>query len=201
MARVSILRFTLASFLVSANFLTGIALYSLIALYIQILQAGDRLEVDLWGWRNPSTDFLVVLGQRIAVFASIYIMLSILSVLLSSFSVSAILPYYFLFSILVFSSTFLVPVFPIIRKLQEEKREALHALDVKLQEQFRSITESPDRGAADEKLDQIDQLFGVREQIESAVVWPFKLRSLGTAMWIGFVSAIPVLAEFFLGRL
>lgn len=191
----------LGGFLFAVNFVTGIAFYGLIRYYERLIRSGGRLEVDLWTWQNPASEFILESARKISVYASIYCMICVSSILFSPFDLGAWALGYSLFAGVLFVSTLVVPSLPIIRKLNEEKSQALREIDAQIQEEFQHMTRTGEAAEQTEDLDQIETLISLRERVDEISVWPFKLDVVGTGAWLLLLAAAPTLLEIGLRHL
>lgn len=196
-----VLRWLLASFLFTVNFVTGIAFYGLAMFFFHSIKMGQILKVELWQHENPSTAFLMGATRRISILSSLYICICISSILFSLLPIGALIIAYCVFSGLVILASLLVPIFPIVKKMNTAKRNALSEINEQLQNEFRKIVGKVNRSKDNVDLKQIESLLSLREKIDAVSVWPFKLKTVGAAASVIFVSSIPVILQFMLEKL
>ncbi len=193
----AILASVLSTFLFSINFVTGVAFYSLVNFFIFSLKMGKQIEVDLWQRENPATAFLFGIGKRISILSSIYITLCISSITFSIMPVGAFTIAYSIFACCVIISCLIIPLLPIIQKLQAVKRKALIDINNKLQIEFQRIFTNP---TTDDSYDlkKIESLLLLHDRIESIHILPYRMKVIRSVVSILLVSSIPALLELYL---
>ena len=191
-----ILRSLLSLFLFFVNFITGLALYSLVRFMEQTHRLIPDIHIDVWQCNSGKTEFIIGLTRKMVLLASIYISLSMVSLLFSKFSLDAVIVGYALFAALVFISVLVISPAPVVRKLKNAKSEALNELDVRIQQLF---NHSDDGGLDnDEQISKLKNLLDLREKIEEMNTWPFRMKSFLTGVSVVLFSSLPVLIQVLL---
>ena len=194
------IRFAMAIFMFTVNFVTGVAFYGLLTFFWQAIKMGSEARVNLWQAKNPSTDFLIGATRRIAVIASIYVSMCISSIIFSIFPLGGLVISYSAFACFIIIASLVVPPLPVARKIRAEKRTALVQLDQELQRAFFAVLKEPSEESADH-LERFQALLQLRESIEAIPTWPFKVKSLTTGASVIFFSSVPVVLHILLQRL
>lgn len=195
-----LLRINLSVFLFFVNFITGAAIYSLVRFIEKMHKITPAIHIDLWQSNSDKTDFLLGMTRKMAVLASIYISLSMLSLTFSIFPMNALVLGYAVFAGMVFLAVLFLSPAPIVSKLKKAKMSALSELDARIYELFSTASDSPKQLDNSDDLIKLRNLFELREKIESMNTWPFKTKSLIAALYIAFFSSLPVLIGEVLGR-
>jgi hypothetical protein len=195
-----LLQLNLSIFLFFVNLITGAAIYSLVRFIEKMYRITPAIHIDLWQSNSDKTDFLLGMTRKMTVLASIYISLSMMSLMFSVFPLHPLVISYAIFAGLLFVAVLLVSPAPVVSKLKKAKMTALSELDTRINQIFSTSADSHKQLDNSEDLIKLRNLFELREKIESMNTWPFKTKSLIAAFYIAFFSSLPVLIGEILGR-
>ncbi|PWN06358.1 hypothetical protein [Rhodohalobacter mucosus] len=188
------LKLTLAVFLFAVNFVTGAAVYSLVKYIEQTYKIAPLINIDLWQANSGKTDFLLSMTRKMAVLASVYIALSLTSVLFSLIPINSIVISYGIFSGMILLSILFITPAPVVQKLKEEKIKMLNDLDDHIHDLLPNSYSDLNSGDTIE-LERMKSLLELREKIENLNVWPFKFKSIVATLSVIFFSALPILVR------
>lgn len=189
-----VLKFTMALFLLAVNFVTGAALYSLVRYIEQSYRIAPLINIDLWQANSGKTDFLLGMTRKMSVLASVYIALSLTSILFSLIPVNTAVISYGIFSGSILLSVLFVTPAPVVQKLKDEKLRMLSDLDDHIHDLLPESYSSLNTNDAVE-LERMKSLLELREKIENLNVWPFKVKSVIATISVIFFSALPILVR------
>lgn len=195
-----VLRISLVTFLFFVNFVTGVGFYGLITFFKFAIKMGSMVKVDLWQVDNPSTNFLLGATRRIAILASLYICISISSILFSLLPITGWVIAYSVFSGSIILAALTIPSYPVIRKLQDAKNKALIDIDHQIHSVFSETLQKMKAGSNNVDLSNFDSLLQLRENIDSINVWPFKIQYIASSLSVILFSSFPMMLQYFLER-
>lgn len=193
-----ILLVSLSIFMFFVNFITGAALYSLVRFIEKMYRITPSIQIDLWQANSGKTDFLLGMTRKLTVLASIYISLSMMSILFSKFPLNSLIVGYAIFSGVVFITVLVVTPAPIMRKLKQAKIDTLGELDNRIHELFKASGSKNRQLDNIEDLSKLRNLFELRDKIEQMNTYPFKLKSVFAFLSVIFFSALPVIVRLML---
>lgn len=193
-----LLRVLLSVFLFFVNFVTGISFYSLISFFYNSVRLGKMIRVDLWQIENPSTIFLLGATRRIAILASIYIAISLTSVLFSKLPIDSLVILYSIFSGCVILSSLVVPSYPIMQKLKRAKIKNLMEIDKKLNEIFYKAIDDIKNEEKTVDLEKFDTLLQLRWSISNISIFPFRAKSISAGISVTVLSSLPIFVQVLL---
>lgn len=188
------LRHLLALFLLAVNFVTGAALYSLVRYVDQTYRISPLINIDLWQANSGKTEFILGMTRKMSVLASLYIALSLTSILFSQIPVNAAVISYGIFSGIILLSVLFVTPAPVVQKLKDEKLKMLSDLDERIHD---LLVKSDKQSNNDDtlELERMKSLLDLREKIENHNVWPFKAKSVLATISVVFFSYLPILVR------
>ncbi len=186
------LQFLLALFMFFINFVTGISLYSLLSFFINAAKTRKLIKIDLWRIENPATVFLLGATRRIAIFASVYISISLSSILFSILPFSGLVIGYSIFSGLIIISSIIIPSFPIMQKIKNIKEKNLSEIDEKLNENFHQTIKNIRTKNSKVYMEHFESLLQLRARINDISVLPFRAKSIMAVASVLVLSALPV---------
>ncbi|MHC4541738.1 MAG: hypothetical protein ACYS74_18480 [Planctomycetota bacterium] len=194
------LRSSLSLFMFFVNFATGVAFYGLLTFFCHAIKMGAMVKIDLWHVENPSTNFLLGATRRLSVLASIYVCISISSILFSVLPIGSLVIGYSCFSAGVILASLAVPTLPVAKKLRESKAQTLRQIDEQVQAAFAGVLAK--MNSEDKKVDltAFESLLQLREKVESVHTWPFKLKALSAGFSVVFFSSVPVVLQLLLEK-
>lgn len=195
-----ILRLVLCGFLFVVNFVTGVAFYSLITFFVQSIRLGPLVKVDLWHRENPSTTFFTHAARKICLLASVYVSLSLCSILFSPLPAGGLVLGYSVFATVTLVSTLIIPTIPVGRGLGKAKREALAEIDLQLQTEYRRMMGTMKSSSEPPAFQTLEGILALRQKVEAIETWPFKLKSVATSVFVALISSIPVVVQVFLTK-
>lgn len=189
-------------FLFFVNFATGVALSGLINLFMMILQAGRTVEFDFWERNNASTQFVLNIGGRIAVFVSIYVAICINSAYFLEIPLNFAVHGYALFAGIMALASYLTPTIPLRRRFVKLKEDLLKKIDKDITRQHSilitststipvvNVDNSEDLDQQHENIEQLNQL---REKVDRVELWPYSIRSALIISVVLVVTLSPIL--------
>ncbi len=189
-----VLKFAMTLFLLAVNFVTGAALYSLARYIEQSYRIAPLINIDLWQANSGKTDFLLGMTRKMSVLASVYIALSLTSILFSLIPVNTAVISYGIFSGSILLCVLFVTPAPVVQKLRDEKVKMLNDLDDRIHDLLPgsySNLNTDDTG----ELERMKSLLELREKIENLNVWPFRIKSIIATFSVIFFSALPILVR------
>ena len=190
----------LATFLFAVNFVTGIAFYGLMTFFGRSLSMGRLIEVNLFHIENPSTGFLLGATRRISILASVYISLSLASILFSELPVGGLVIMYALFALLMLLASLVVPSIPIIQRLNEARTNHIYEIDVQIDALFQQLLQEFKQGGVEHDLSRLNALLQLKERVQGIDIVPFRMKSLTAAISVLVFSAIPVILQVILTK-
>lgn len=195
------LKISLSIFMFFVNFITGIAFYSLITFFLQSFKLGRLVKVNLWQVNNPSTDFFIDATRKISILASIYISISLSSILFSILPISGLIIGYSVFSGIIIISALFVPSMPVVKKLKEAKISALYEIDKQLYLSFYRSLDELKPSKTDIDYEKVKTLLELREKVDNINIWPFRMKSIFAGISVIFFSSVPVILQIILSKL
>lgn len=191
------LTLAMAIFMLAVNFVTGAALYSLVRYIQQTYRIAPLISIDLWQANSGKTDFLLGMTRKMSVLASVYIALSLTSILFSLIQVNITVIFYGIFSGIILLSVLFVTPAPVVQKLKDEKIKMLSDLDNRIHD---LLPESYDNLNSNDtlELERMKSLLDLREKIENLNVWPFKIKSVIASISVIFFSSLPIMVRIVL---
>lgn len=103
----------LGLFLAFANFLGGVALYCLLVYFVTTYRFSQKIELKLSDIDNPRAEFLLQSNFQISAGVSLYVTISIASILFSHMELGTIIYAYSIFSASIIFIAFMVPTRPL----------------------------------------------------------------------------------------
>jgi hypothetical protein len=190
------LQASLFAFMFCVNFATGIGFYGMVVFFWKAYHLGEIVKVDLWHTQNPSTIFLLGLSRRLSLLASIYICISLSSILFSLLPIGKLVIGYSVFSGVIILISLFLPSYPVMKKLSAAKRGTLSEVDVKLNELFTQIVSDMKKEGGAIDLGKFESLLRFREKVEAIQTFPFRVKAISAGVSVLVLSSIPVLLRF-----
>lgn len=194
------LRVMVAIFLFTVNYATGVAFYALITFFVESIRLGPLVKVDLWHRENPSTTFFTQAARQIALLASVYVSLSLCSIIFSPLPLGGVVYGYSAFAALTIIATLIVPIIPVGREQGRVKQEALLEIDLQIQAEYRQMMHAMKASGQPTSFDKLERILALRQKVESIETWPFKLKSILTSVGVAVISSVPVVVQVLLTR-
>jgi hypothetical protein len=196
----STLALLLAIFLLCVNFVTGVAFFGLLTFFRRSLAMGRLIKVNLFHIENPSTGFLLGATRRIAVLASIYISLSLTSMLFSGLPAGSLVIAYAVFALSILLASLGVPLIPIVRRLKEAKANHISEIDSQIDKLFQELLRELREGKMDQDLSKLNSLIQLKECVQAINIVPFRMKSITAAASVLFCSSVPLILQWILTR-
>jgi hypothetical protein len=192
-------------FLFFTNIITAYFLVLLISFFVISIQLWNVVQVKLWRSDNIATTFIFSISKRIALFAAIYMTSSLTAWLTSpKIPFNPVIFVFIVFSIIILIGSIILPSIPYTKKKSKLKREALIDIDNKIQQEYSLVMKNIQDINDISLFNKMNLLIEMRRRIESIEVFPFRLKTITTSLFIIFISIIPVILEYafklFLGR-
>ena len=176
-----------------ANYVTGAALYSLVA-FLTITPALIRnIKIQLWETRNVAAGFVIGSTLRIGIFASIYVGLCMTSILFSEIPIRSIVLVYVGFSVLMAVTSIGLPFWFYARRIRDARDKLVTRIGLEpntLSDQLLSAS-----GANRAVFDRMQELMQLRQWTKTVEVVPFGLQSLTAGLLILLFNLQPLIAE------
>lgn len=195
-----LLQCSLALFMFFVNFATGAAFYGLLTFFKHAFRMGAMVKADLWLVENASTNFLLGATRRLSVLASIYICISISSILFSVLPVDSLVIGYSCFSGLIILASLIVPTLPIAQKLKDARRQTLRQIDEQVHTAFTSALTDMNGESKKADLSLMLSLLQLREKVESRHIWPFRSKIISAVFSVLCLSAVPIVLKWILKK-
>ena len=189
------LRCLLFVFLFFVNFVTGVALFSVVLFTYRAWKISGYVKVDIWERSNLSTEIYRKITQSIALVGGFYAFLCISGIWVSVFPVSTLTIGYSVFSGMVILSLYIFPKLPIRLKIKRSKRENLEVVSSLIRDELKKVFRPPGTQTPPVAYDYISSLLNLRDRIERTPTWPFELKSLLTTSYMGLVTILPVIIQ------
>lgn len=191
-----IIQIMLSLFLFVANIVCGAAFYSLIMFLLHSIKMQNDIKVELWNSGNDSIVYFMSLVRRVALTASVYVAAVMFAMFNGLYD-----PLYIyilsVFNIVVLLLTYITPVFLIAKKINKEKQDRLHDIDLKITQAFKNdISNNLSNNKI--KVDSFQELLQVRETITDVSILPFRTKVIATSSSIFLLTFLPVLLEVIL---
>ncbi len=192
------LQYTFFAFLFFANYITGATIYSLISLLTATPALVRNMRIDIWQVRNPATDFFFGIILRVGVFASIYVGLSMTSIIFSQIPVDDLVFLYIVFSFSIVTASILVPYTLYSRRVRDTKHEILARVSSELTSITNTILSPVQTDQEPSKLTRLQELAQLRSLIDQISPIPFQTRAISAGITILAASAQPLIAGLIL---
>ena len=197
-----VLAILLFIFMFINNFATGVAFYGLLSLFAHTFSMGRMVQINLWRVNNPSTSFLLGITRRVSILASIYIGMSLSSLIFTDIlPMNELVIAYCAFAFIMIAATLFIPQIPLVNKIKEVKEKTLFEIDNQIQAAFHETLGKMRAGNLNVEMHDFESLIRVREKIEAINPWPFRFGSISAGLSILFFSAVPVIIQIALERL
>jgi len=195
-----VLRLLLAAFLTAVNAVTGVAVYSLVVYLIHVRKLGELARIDVWHFETPSAALVVGITQRVTILAAVYVSLSLSSVLFSVLPLGGVMAGYSAFAGIAILACLVIPPMPLIRNAKRRRREELDALNRQLPALYREAVAGLAAGNRS-GVDQLQGLLVIRTAVLEQEIYPFRLRTVGTAVGVLLLAFLPSVLEAVLGKI
>ena len=183
-------------------FVTGLCLYLLVVYYIYTTKIWNLVEIKIWNRENELVNFLMKLGRRVSLGASLYISLT-----LTCWITSPVVPpgkelnLYVGFSVSLLLATLVFPLLLLIKKVRDLKFEELQKIDIKIQKRYLEILNDIDSAKDNPNFQFFNSLIEVREKLNKIRVIPDKMASVFTVIGIISLHIIPVVFKLVIEKM
>lgn len=183
------------AFLFCMNYLTGATLYSLATFLLMGPALIRNIPVQLWETRNPASEFLFNSNARIGVYASIYVGLSMTSIIFSDIPRDFLVYAYAGFSTIIALATIVAPFFFYARRIQFFKDRLLTRIGKMLDQLSATLLGDGARSSHPNEFQRMQELVQLREWVSNAAVLPFRVRSVYAFVTMVLFSLQPLFVD------
>lgn len=190
-----LLKSSLSLFQFFVGIVCGFGIYHIFNFILHLGNATKFLKISFFNIHSPEILFVLDSIQFIAILTSIYVSISMTSILFSNV-IQFDTIYVRLYSIFSFSFiliAYLIPLVPIARKIKETKNKTLYEIEKKL---LNIYEQEINLGSIkDERMDQFDSLIKIRSEIASINNWPYTNKWLTTVVSVFIGSIFPIILD------
>ena len=183
----------LAIFLFGVNFVTGGTLVSLFRFIKETPGLVRITRIDIWNMDNPTTEYIVDAYNLIAIFAVVYVSVSLTSIILSSLEINILVVSYGAFAICVLGMSMFFPYVPIITEAARQRADLMDQLATVINRYIQSGLVTG--GYVDEKGAEIERLMRIRTAVEGLNLLPRRTRIIVSFLTVLVMPCIPLLAK------
>ena len=195
------LRVLLCVFLFSVNFMTGVAVYGVIALALCLWRIWPSIPIDLWGRENPGTYLVFSLSRRVAIMGGFYSSVCISSTLFSKLYFGGYLIAYSVFAAVINLVSMATPGFLSAVRASGMRRRVLYDVNARVEKEFKEIMTSCQSETGVVNLGELENLLTLRKKVRDLRSLRLSARMTGVGLSIVLIAWLPPILQVALQHL
>jgi hypothetical protein len=185
------LKLALISFIGAVNFITGMAVYSILVHIFNSMKIGKSIEIMLWDRTCPLLLALINTNNLLVKAVSLIASLSVISLIFSVFKVDGFIYGFTIYVGISLVSVFVLPMMPITNKIRDLKLNHMSQISSKLQKEYDYILNS---SPENKKINSanFESLLSTYKSIKSVKAFPpVAEKSFNTAVYATLLTMLP----------